>query len=93
MKVRFGETVKFSQMALRLVPKILNAIDVIMFISEPFTMVNSVMLKLRNIQRVVTSKTVCIHNTVWLYLLPNNWKSCPGPGIGYHYRINLAITP
>jgi hypothetical protein len=68
----FWYTVKFTHMSLCLVPKILYSINVIMFVSKQFTVVNSVMLELRNIQRVIASPRIGVNNTIRLYLLPNN---------------------
>ena len=45
----FWDTIKFASMALRLTPKALNTIDVIMLISKQFTMVDTIVFKLRNI--------------------------------------------
>jgi len=49
VKWRAWNTIKFAHMALGLVPKVLDSIEVICFISEQFTLGNSVMLKLRYI--------------------------------------------
>jgi hypothetical protein len=40
----FGNTVEFAQMSLRLVPKVLNAVDVILLVCKKFGMVDATVL-------------------------------------------------
>ena len=67
-------TVKLPYMPLRLAPKVLNTIDMVMLICEQLTVINSVMFKLCYIKRIVASPGVCIKNPIRLYLLSNNWN-------------------
>ncbi len=59
-----GNTVEFAHMTLRLVPKILDPVDVIFLVCKEFGMVDAKMPKVRNIQHVIPSPAVRIHNTV-----------------------------
>ncbi len=60
----FGSTVEFAQMTLRLVPKVLNAVDVILLVCKKFGMVDMTVLKIRYIQHVVSSPAVRIDGAV-----------------------------
>ena len=59
-------------MSLRLVPKILDSIDVIFFLSKEFWMINSAMMKFANIKGIVGFEMVCVDYAVWFYDLFNN---------------------
>ena len=56
--------VVFAQYTLRLVPKIFNAVDMILALGKSFGMVDAVMDKTAHIQLVITVQAVCINNTV-----------------------------
>ncbi len=56
-------TVKFTHVTLRLVPKILDTIDVILpvfFVDELGAVIDSVMLKIAHIQYIITGKIIGI---------------------------------
>lgn len=46
-------TVKFLHVPFGLVPKILDAVNVVVFVHQQFRMINPAVLELENIQRVV----------------------------------------
>ena len=52
--------VVFAQYTLRLVPKIFNAVDMILALGKRFAMVDAVMDKTAHIQFVITAQAVCI---------------------------------
>jgi len=54
---------------LGLVQEILNAVDVILLVSEEFRMVDPVMLELRDVQHVVGAERIRIHDTAGTILL------------------------
>ena len=56
------DTVEFAHMALRLVPKVLNPVDVILLVCKEFGAVESKVLEVRNIQYVVGFPAVTINN-------------------------------
>ena len=60
-------TIKLAHMTLRLVPEILNAVDMILLVCKEFGMIDPKMLEIRDIQHVVTSPTIRIDNTVGYY--------------------------
>lgn len=67
LQICLRDVVKFTYMALRLVPKIFDAIYVIFavfFIYKLGTVVNPVMLKITHIQYVITGKIICVDDAV-----------------------------
>lgn len=67
MEVLFINPIIFSECSFRLVPKVLNAIDVIVFTaSELFRVIDPEMFKLAHIQCIVTSITISINKAVRL---------------------------
>ena len=58
-------TVKFTHMALGLVPKVLDPIDVVCLVCKQFGMVDTEMLKVRYIQCIIPSPAIRINNAVW----------------------------
>ena len=58
------DTVEFAHMALRLVPKVLNPVDVVLLVCKEFGVVDSKVLEVRNIQYVVGFPAVPINNAV-----------------------------
>ena len=60
----FQNTVEFTHVALRLVPEVLNSVDVIGSVCKHSGGVDTQMFELRNIQPVIASKAVSIYNTV-----------------------------
>ena len=67
-----GNTVKLPHMTLRLVPKILDTVDMILFVCKKFGMVDAKMLKVRDVQDVVTAPTVRIDDTIRHHLAFND---------------------
>ena len=63
-----GNTIKFSHMPFGLIPKVLNPIDVILFVSKQFWVIDPVVLKLRHIQHVIRTVVIGVHNAVWFNL-------------------------
>ena len=62
--MRLRHTIKFTQMTFRLVPKILNPIDMIFNIHEGFRMVDPVMLKIADIENIIAAPAVRIDDAI-----------------------------
>lgn len=65
--MRLRNTVKFTHMMLRLVPEILDTIDVILsvfFVDKLSAVVDSVMLKIARIQYIVAGEIISVDNAV-----------------------------
>jgi hypothetical protein len=58
------DTVKFAHIALRLVPKVLNPVDVVILVCKECGVVGSKVLEVRNIQYVVGFPAVPINIAV-----------------------------
>ena len=57
--------IELSQMTLRLIPKILNAVDVVMPVSKQHAVVDAAVLELGHIKRIVAAPAVRVNNAVW----------------------------
>ena len=86
----FGYPVVFTQMAFRLIPKVLNAIDVIVFVYKKLTMGNTIVLKLRHIQGVVGTIIVRIDNAIRHNLLTDDGQKRLGFGIRNYLCVDFA---
>ena len=67
-----GNAVKFAQMPFCLIPKVLNAVDVVLPVGKMCTMVDAQMVKLTDIQHIIALITIRIDDTVRLDLLTDN---------------------
>jgi len=67
-------TVEFAHVALGLVPKILNPVDVVLFVCKEFGMVDPKVVEIRYVQHVVTAPTVRINDAVWNDFAFNDWQ-------------------
>ena len=67
-----GNAVKFAQIPFCLIPKVLNAVDVVLPVGKMCTMVDAQMVKLTDIQHIIALITICINDAVRLYLLTDN---------------------
>ena len=59
-----GNTVKFPHMAVRFVPKTLNPVVVIFFVSKEFGVIDPEALEAGNIKYIITLPTVRIYNAI-----------------------------
>ena len=68
----FRNAVKFAQMPFCLIPKVLNAVDVVLPFGKVCTMVDAQMAKLTDIRHIIAFITIRINDTVRLDLLTDN---------------------
>ena len=59
-------------MTLRLIPKVLDAVDVVLFISKEFGVVDAAVLESRYVEHVVAAPTIRINDTVRHHLARND---------------------
>ena len=78
MEVLLGDAVVTPQMPLRLVPEVLNSIDMVGIIGKQFRVVYPVMMELGHVQHIIGHEAVRINDAVRLYLVLNNGKKCFG---------------
>ena len=64
----FVYAVEFSHMMLSLIPKILNAIDMISLAGKAFGMIDTVVPELRYIKHIVTPERIRIDDGIWRHL-------------------------
>ena len=77
MEVLAGDAVEAPEMAFRLVPEILDPVDVVPVICESLGMVDAHMVELRHVENVVSAEAVGIDDTVGLdLLLDDREKRC-----------------
>ncbi len=57
-------TVEFAHMALGLVPKVLDTIDVVLLVCKEFGMVDPKVMEIRYVQHVVAAPTVRINDAI-----------------------------
>ena len=86
------DAIESAQMTLGLAPKILDAVDVIVSLGEVFGMVDTNMVEVGNIQRIVDSQSVSIDNAVGAYLLLDNWHNGLPFCIGDNSGVNLSLA-
>lgn len=87
--VRF-DAVKSSQVTLSLISKILDSIDVVLLVCKQFRMIDTAVVKIRNIQGIVDTERVGVHNAVGLHFLLDDRQQSLSFGIGYDCRVNPA---
>lgn len=79
-------------MAFGLVPKILNAVDVVVAVRKELGMVDSEMMKVRHIQHVIAAPAVRIDDAVGDDFALDDWhERCRG-GVGNYFGKDLS-TP
>ncbi len=68
--------IEAAQMTLRLVPEILDAIDVIVPVRKQLAVVDPVVPKIQHIERVVAAKRVAVHNAIRHDLVLHDVHQC-----------------
>ena len=87
-----GNPVEFTHVTLRLVPEILNAVDVIPLVGKELGMVDPKMLEVRHIQHIVACPAVGINDAVRHHFTLDDRYQGRGPGVGNDLRVNPAAT-
>ena len=59
-----GYTIKFSHMALGLIPKIFNTVDMIFLVSKQLRVVDSIVPEVVYIQRIISRPTIRVNNAI-----------------------------
>ena len=79
--MRLGNTIKFAQMTFRLVPKILNPIDMIFGICEGFRMVDPVVLEIADIENIIATPAVRINDAIGQNFAGHDRHECLGSSV------------
>ena len=85
-----GNAMALTQLPFGLIPKIFDAIDVLMLVRKQLAMVHAIVLKLRHIQGIVGTIIDSIDNTIRDDLLPHDGKKRLRFGIRNHFCVDLA---
>jgi hypothetical protein len=64
VKILLFDAVKLAHLPLGLVPEILDAVDVILFIGEQLRMIDAHVMKVGNIERVIRSESIRVDDAV-----------------------------
>ena len=73
MEVGFWYSVVAAHVSLSLVPKVLNAVDMAFLFDECFRMIDADVMELRDIQHIVGSVAIGIHDAVtWAAISDNS---------------------
>lgn len=64
VEILFGNAIKSAHISLGLIPKILNAIDMIMLVCKQLTMIDSIVLEIGHIKDVVAGECIGIDDAV-----------------------------
>ena len=84
-EVFFFYAIKSSEMSLCLVPKILNAVDMIFLVCKQLGVIDAHVVKVRHIEGVIGTKSICVNNTIRLYFFLNNRQKSVAFCIGNNY--------
>ena len=92
MEVLLGDAVEPPEMALGLVPKVLDAIDVVGLISKQLRMIDPGMMELGNIEHIIGTEAVGVDDAVGLDPLPHDREKRLSTGIWDDDGMNLAAA-
>ena len=92
IEVLLFDAVESAQMTLGLIPKVLDAVDVILALSQVLGVVDAHMVEVGNIQGIADSESVCIDNAVGTYLLFNDGHDSLPFCIGDYSGVNLSFA-
>jgi len=87
-----GNPVEFPQVTLRLVPEILDAVDVVLLVCKELGVVDPKVLEVRNIQRIVALPAVGINDAVGNDFPLDDRHQGLGAGIRNDLRVDPSTT-
>ena len=89
VKILGFDTIKFAQASLRLVPEILDAVDVVPFVREQLRMVDPQVMEVGYVERVIGPPGISINDAVGSDFFLNDGQQRLGFGIRNDGRVNL----
>ena len=72
--MRLWNTIEFTHMTLRLVPKILNPVDVVFLVCKEFGVVDPEVMEIRYVQHIVTAPAIRIYDAIWNDFTFDDWQ-------------------
>jgi len=85
-------TIVLSQNPFSLAPKIFNAVDMVFAFGKGRRMIDAMMMKAADMQRIVRPVGIGVNHVVRLDFAGNNWHQGTGLGVVDHCCVNLAMT-
>ena len=92
MKVLFRHAVEFPHVALRLVPDILDAVDVIFAVREQFRMIDTDVMEIGYIEGVVASPGIRVDDAIGQDHAVYDRHQGLGTGVGDHLCVDLTAA-
>ncbi len=86
------DAVESSEVALGLVQKIYNRIDVVLSVHEPFRMIDPHVVEIGDIQRIIAPESVRVHDTVRQDHTIHDGEKRRAPGVGDHDRVDPSTS-
>ena len=68
------DSIVFAQYAFCLIPKVFNAVDMVLSVGKQLAVINAVVGKSAYIQHIIAAQTIRIDNAVWHNFLCDNRK-------------------
>ena len=85
-----GNTVEFAHVALRLVPEVLDPVDMILLVSKQFRMIDPEVVEGRDIQYIVATLTIRVDDAIRHHLALDDRHQGRRRCIGNDLRVDLA---
>ncbi len=92
MKVLSRDAIEAPQMMLRLVPEVLDVVDMVSGFDKFLRLINAVMSEVRKIQSNIAQKAISIDNAVWLDCLSNDRNQFILLGIRNNNDVDRSAT-
>jgi len=87
-----GNAVEPSEVALGLVPEVLDPVDVVVLVGEQLRVVDAGVMEARHVKRVIAPEAVRVDDTGGQDHALHDGQKRVGAGVGYHYRVDPAST-
>ncbi len=93
MEMLAGNTIEAPQMTIRLVPEVLDPVDMVSGFDKFLRVINALMSKTGDIRSIIAQKAISIDNAVWLDCLSNDRNQCILSGIRNDNDVDLTASP
>ena len=88
--MHFHHAIKFTQIAIGLVPKMLDSIDTIFSIRKSFVMTDPVLLEITNIKNITTTPYIKIDDAIGQNFTSHYGNQCLARDTGDDLCVNLS---
>ena len=87
-----GNAVEPSEVALSLVPEVLDPVDVVVLVSKQLRVVDAGVMEVRHVKRVIAPEAIRVDDAVGQDHALHDGQKCVGAGIGYHHCVDPTST-